>query len=140
MAELLKGAAVAEAINQRSKTEIEKLNLQNIFPTLAILRVGAREDDLAYEKGAIKRCEKVGVQVRQLILPEEVSQEALLGEISALNEDADIHGVLIFMPLPKHLDGEAVRRALSPEKDIDGITSGSLAGVFTGSGEGFAPC
>lgn len=140
MATLLKGAAVADAINERSKTDIPALAERGITPTLAMVRVGSRGDDIAYENGASKRCDKVGVKVKSIVLPEDVTQSGLLETIEDLNRDRLVHGVLIFMPLPKHLDGEAVRRALLPEKDVDGITSGSLAGVFTGSGEGFAPC
>ena len=140
MAELLKGAPVAEAINERSAELLNRLKARGITPTLAMLRVGEREDDIAYENGAAKRCEKVGVQVRRVTLPENVSQNELEEEIRRLNEETDVHGVLMFMPLPKQLDSAAARRILSPAKDVDGITDGSLVGVFTGSGEGFAPC
>lgn len=140
MAELLKGAPVAEAINERSAELLNRLKARGITPTLAMLRVGEREDDIAYENGAAKRCEKVGVQVRRVTLPENVSQNELEEEIRRLNEDTDVHGVLMFMPLPKQLDSAAARMILSPAKDVDGITDGSLAGVFTGRGEGFAPC
>lgn len=105
-----------------------------------MLRVGEREDDLAYERGATKRCEKVGVAVRHVTLTEDITQAELSEEIRRLNSDESVHGVLMFMPLPGHLDGAAARRSLSPEKDVDGITDGSLTGVFTGSREGFAPC
>lgn len=140
MAIELKGAPVAAAINERTQKELQALLELSIMPTLAILRVGEREDDLAYENGAVKRCEKVGVAVSRVTLPEGITQDELLKKISDLNNDKKIHGVLILMPLPKQLDGEAVRRILSPEKDVDGITDGSMAGVFTGSGAGFAPC
>jgi len=140
MAKLLKGAEVAAAINERSISQLNLLKDTGISPTLAIVRVGEREDDIAYENGAVKRCEKVGVEVSHIVLPDNVTQEELISEIEKLNMDHSVHGVLIFMPLPKNLDSEAVRRALSPEKDVDGITDGSLAGVFTGSGEGFSPC
>ncbi len=136
----LKGAPVAAAIDERSQKELTALLERGISPTLAIVRVGEREDDLAYENGAVKRCEKVGVAVSRIALPENISQTELLKKIEALNSDRLIHGILILMPLPKHLDGERVRLALSPDKDVDGITDGSLAGVFTGSGKGFPPC
>lgn len=140
MAIELKGAPVAAAINERAQKALEELSAQGILPTLAVLRVGEREDDIAYETGAIKRCEKVGVGVQRHILAETVSQAELMETIQRLNTDPTVHGVLILLPLPRHLDGEAARRALSPEKDVDGITSGSLAGVFSGSSEGFPPC
>lgn len=140
MAELLKGAAVVAAMNEKLSAEVAELKAKGVNPTLAILRVGERDDDISYEKGAMKRCETVGVAVRNVVLPADVSQDELMKNVEALNDDKNVHGVLIFRPLPKHLDEEAVRKALKPEKDVDGITDGSLAGVFTGSGEGFAPC
>lgn len=140
MAIELKGAPVAAAINERSQAELRKLLERGITPTLAIVRIGEREDDLAYESGAVRRCEKVGVAVRRELLPENASQDELLKRICELNEDSSVHGILVLMPLPKHMDNETVRNALSPEKDIDGITDGSLTGIFTGSGRGFTPC
>lgn len=140
MAELLKGAAVVAALNEKMIAEINDLKAKSITPTLAILRVGERDDDISYEKGAMKRCDTVGVAVKNVILPADVTQDVLLKNVDALNKDKSVHGVLIFRPLPKHLDEEAVRQALLPAKDIDGITDGSLAGVFTGNGNGFPPC
>lgn len=140
MAEILKGAEVVAALNERMTAEVAGLKAEGITPTLAILRVGERADDVSYEKSAMKRCETVGVAVKNIVLPADTSQETLMAEVERLNRDASVHGVLVFRPLPRHLDGEALRRALAPEKDIDGITDGSLAGVFTGSGDGFAPC
>jgi methylenetetrahydrofolate dehydrogenase (NADP+)/methenyltetrahydrofolate cyclohydrolase len=140
MAKLLSGKDVVAAMNEKLTAEVETLKSKGISPTLAILRVGERPDDISYEKGATKRCETVGVGVKNVVLPADVTQEELMKNIEVLNNDKNVHGVLIFRPLPKHLDDEAVRKALRPEKDIDGITDGSLAGVFTGSGEGYAPC
>ena len=140
MAVELKGAPVAAAIDERSRAGIAALAEKGITPMLALMRVGEREDDIAYENGAVKRCERVGVAYQKVTLPENVSQETLLAEIYKLNQDASVHGVLLFLPLPKRFDGGAVRAALAPEKDIDGVTEGSLAGVFTGSGRGFSPC
>ncbi|SHH48727.1 methylenetetrahydrofolate dehydrogenase (NADP+) / methenyltetrahydrofolate cyclohydrolase [Sporobacter termitidis DSM 10068] len=140
MAELLKGAAVVAALNEKMTAEITNLKSKGVSPTLAILRVGERPDDISYEKGAMKRCETVGVAVKNIVLPADVTQDVLIQNVESLNNDKGVHGVLIFRPLPKHLDEEAVRKALKPEKDIDGITDGSLAGVFTGNGNGFPPC
>ena len=140
MADLLKGAEVVAALGEKMAKDIEELKQKGVTPTLAILRVGERPDDISYEKGATKRCETVGVAVKSIVLPLEVSQDELMQNVESLNNDDSVHGVLIFRPLPKNLDEEAVCAALKPEKDIDGITEGSLAGVFTGSGKGFAPC
>ncbi len=140
MAQLLKGAEVVSALNERIKAEVSALVSRGVVPTLAILRVGDKPDDLAYERGAIKRAETVGVAVKQIVLPETVSQESLLAEIERINADDTIHGCLMLRPLPRHIDDLRAREALLPEKDIDGITEGSLAGVFAGTHRGFPPC
>ncbi len=140
MAELLKGAPVTAALNEKLQGEVAELSKLGVLPGLAILRVGEREDDLAYERGALKRCNTIGIAVKQVVLPADVTQAELLGVINDLNEDRTVHGVLIFQPLPKHLDAEAVRAALKPEKDVDGITDGSMAGVFSGRQIGYPPC
>ena len=140
MAQLLKGAEVVSALNDKIKSDVVTLVSRGVMPTLAILRVGEKPDDLAYERGAVKRAETVGVAVRQIALPETVSQEALLAEIAKINLDDTIHGCLMLRPLPKHIDDMRAREALLPEKDVDGITDGSLAGVFTGTKRGFPPC
>ena len=140
MAQLLKGAEVVSALNERIKADVSALVSRGVLPTLAILRVGEKPDDLAYERGAIKRAETVGVAIKQIVLPETVSQESLLAEIERINADGTIHGCLMLRPLPKHIDDLRAREALLPEKDIDGITEGSLAGVFSGTKRGFPPC
>ena len=140
MATLLRGAEVVSALNEKVQTDVRALTARGVVPTLAILRVGEKPDDLAYERGAMKRAETVGVSIRQIVLPETVTQEALLSEIAQINTDDSIHGCLMLRPLPKHIDDSVVREALLPEKDIDGITQGSLAGVFAGTKRGFPPC
>lgn len=140
MAEILKGAPVTEALNARMIADVAALKEKGIVPTLAILRVGERPDDVSYERGAVKRCALVDVEVKNVVLPADVDQSSLMAALDDLNCDDKVHGILVFRPLPKHLDGEAVRAAMKPEKDIDGITDGSLAGVFTNTSVGFAPC
>lgn len=140
MSLLLKGADVVAALNEKMISDIEALKTKGVSPTLAILRVGERPDDISYEKNATKRCDAVGVTVKNVLFPADVGQDMLMQSVASLNNDDSVHGVLIFRPLPKHLDESAVCAALRPEKDVDGITEGSLAGVFTGSGKGFAPC
>lgn len=140
MAEILKGAPVTAALNEKMTRKVEELKGKGVNPTLAILRVGQRPDDLSYETGAMKRCAAVGVEVKSVVLPADVSQEDFDAALTALNEDDSVHGILMFRPLPKHLDNEKARQMLNPAKDIDGCTDGSLAGVFTNTKVGFAPC
>ncbi len=139
-AEILKGAAVAAALNEKTKLMVAELAAAGIVPTLAVVRVGERGDDIAYERGILKRCTAVGVEPKQVILPEDINNNELIDTLCKLNSDDSVHGILVFMPLPTHMDEKAVRAAIAPEKDVDGVTEGSAAGVYTGSGIGFAPC
>ena len=140
MATILKGAPVVAAMNEANAARCTALKARGVTPTLAVVRVGARPDDLSYEKGVLTRCGKVGVEVKQFLLPEDAAQDALLEVIRKINADPSIHGCLLFRPLPKQFDDRTIRAALAPEKDIDGITDGSLAGVFTNSAIGYPPC
>ena len=140
MAKQLLGKEVNAQLNERIKADVAALKEKGIEPTLGIIRVGEREDDLSYERGATKRCETLGVSYKKYVLPVEASQEDVLRVIDEVNKDPQIHGVLLFRPLPKHLDEEKIINALAPEKDVDGITDGSLAGVFAGKALGYAPC
>ena len=140
MATILKGAPVVAAMNERNAALCEQLKAKGITPTLAVVRVGEREDDLSYERGVMTRCGKVGVAVRQFVLPADATQEQLLRVLDEVNTDDGIHGCLLFRPLPKQFDDRTVRAALRPEKDIDGITDGSLAGVFTNTAVGYPLC
>lgn len=140
MATILKGAPVVAAMNERNAALCEQLKAKGITPTLAMVRVGEREDDLSYERGVIARCGKVGVEVKQFLLPADASQDDLLNVIAEVNAEDTIHGCLLFRPLPKQFNDRTVRAALAPEKDIDGITDDSLAGVFTNTDLGYAPC
>ena len=122
MAQILKGAPVVAAMNEANAARCAALKEKGIVPTLAVVRVGAREDDISYEKGIVTRCGKVGVEVRQFHLAEDVTQEELLDVIRQINGDASVHGCLIFRPLPKRFDDRRVQEALAPEKDVDGFS------------------
>ena len=140
MAEVLKGKPVVDAMVARMQGETAKLAERGIIPTLCIVRVGERPDDLSYERGAVKRCDSVGIRVKHLVLPTDVTQAEFDKAFTAVNEDPAIHGILLFRPLPKQLDGERARQMLNPAKDVDGCTDASLAGVFTNTKIGFPPC
>ena len=140
MSVILKGAPVVAAMNEANAARCAALREKGVVPTLAVVRVGAREDDLSYEKGVMARCAKVGVEVKQFLLPADAAQEELLGVIACINADPSIHGCLLFRPLPRQFDDRTVRAARAPEKAIDGITDGSLAGVFSNTALGYPPC
>lgn len=140
MAKIFKGKEVADALTEKLKTQVEALRAAGVIPTLCIFRVGERPDDLAYERGATKRAQLAGVEVRNVILPSDVDQETFDRKLKEVNEDPAIHGILLFRPLPGHLDNERARQMLNPAKDVDGCTDLSLAGVFTNTKTGFPPC
>ena len=138
--QVMKGAPVAKALTERLVPQVEALAEKGVRPTLAIVRVGEREDDLSYERGATKRADKVGLGLRKFVLPADCPQEQLMHVINEVNEDSSIHGCLMFRPLPKTLDEAAACAALDPAKDVDCITTGSLYGVFANRPLGFPPC
>ena len=140
MTELLRGAPVAADLTEDVAARAASLAGRGVVPTLVVLRVGERPDDLSYERAAVKRCEKVGVAVRVLALPEDAGTEVLLAAVRDVNENPAVHGCLIMRPLPAHVDEAAVCAALDPAKDVDGVTAGSLYGVFAAHAVGFPPC
>lgn len=140
MAIVLKGAPVAEALTDKLAQRARLLTAGGVTPTLAIIRVGERPDDLAYERGAMKRCEKIGVRVVRFLLGKAYTQDELLHTIRRINEDAGIHGCLMFRPLASSADELAACALLASKKDVDCITDSAMAGVFTGCGTSFPPC
>lgn len=140
MSELMLGLPVAKAINERLLPQIAELKAKGTCPKLAILRVGVRPDDLSYERGALKRCDTLGIEAEVIQVPDVATTESLIAAVQDLNARDDVHGVLMFRPLPRSIDQEAVCEALDPAKDVDCLTSGSLYGVFANKPRGFAPC
>ena len=140
MAQLLKGAPVAAAITENLIVRAEALRQSGVEPKLAMLRIGARVDDVVYEHAAARRCESVGICTERTVLPADCAEEDVILELRRINADDTIHGCLMFRPLPKHLNERRICEALSPLKDVDGMTFASLTTVFTRSGEGYAPC
>lgn len=140
MPELLKGAPAARALTEQLTTEAEALKAQGFAPCLCVIRLGERPDDIAYENGISKRCESTGIALRRLTLDADADTETVLNAVRQMNADSTVHGVLIMRPLPRHVDDAAVCAALDPRKDVDGITAGSMAMVYSGRGDGFAPC
>ena len=138
--QILKGKDVAEALGNQLNSRAIKLKKHGIEPGLGIIRVGQRPDDISYEKGITKRALYTGVKVYTREFPEDATEQEVLGAINLMNNDENIHGIMIFRPLPSHIDDNAIRKSLNPEKDIDGITDMSMAGIYAGSDIGFSPC
>ena len=136
--ELLKGVTVANRITEEIRQEME--GWRAAIPHLAIVRIGEREDDLSYERGAIKRMEKIGFRHTVFAFPADITNEEFQAEFDQINLNEDIDGILLFRPLPKHIDGKAVEEKIDPRKDLDGISPRNLAKVFAGDTTGYAPC
>ena len=137
MAKQLLGKEVTAALNEKIKARADELRSKGIEPTLGIVRCGEDPSDLAYEKGAVKRAEAVGINVVKHLLPRDVSKEDLLAKIDEINADSSIHGVLMFRPLPEQLkaDETEICNHLLAAKDIDCMTSFQCR-RFHGQGSG----
>lgn len=139
MSKLLLGKPVADAMTEDLAVRVEALKAAGVQPVLAIVRVGERPDDLSYERGVTKRAQSVGVDVRPFVLAEDADQQQLEAVIRQVNQDASIHGCLMFRPLPERLDEDAACALLAPEKDVDAVSPAALAGVFADLQGAFAP-
>lgn len=140
MALILHGAPVAGAMAELLRPRLAALEERGLCPTLAVVRVGERPDQLSYERAAARRCAALGIAFQAFALPEDCGQEKLIETIEEINRDEGIHGCMLLRPLPAGMDEYAVCRALRPEKDVDGMTPASLSAVFSGRGEGYPPC
>lgn len=140
MAKLLTGAPVAQAVSDWIMEKTAILKERGVVPTVAIVRVGERAADLSYERGFTKKAESLGIQVKKQVLPPDVTEQELLAALDVVNKDPEIHGCLLFRPLPSHLNTRAVLCALRPDKDIDAMTGASMGGLITQDHEGFPPC
>ena len=136
----LRGMPVVKQIAADASLQVEELKKKGIEPKLAVVRVGEREDDLSYERGLLKRFDAVGALVESVVFPLDVTQEELEAGIKKLNEDDKVHGILVFRPLPKHLDEEVIKEMVAPMKDVDCMGSANTAHVFAQDGKGHAPC
>lgn len=140
MAFLLRGEPAAENVRRRIIKKCEILQRRGVVPTLGIVRVGARGNDIAYERGAMKQAQKLGIKVKQITLAEEITGEELCRELQKINADSDIHGCLIFRPLPNRFNEAEILEILKPEKDVDVITAASMGRMVTGADNEYAPC
>lgn len=139
MAYFLSGVETAKAITENLRGQVEAMAGR---PCLATVRMGNKDAGVSYELSILKRCQKAGIEVRQVVIAEDAPEEELLNWICALNANREVHGILVFRPLPKHIDENAVRRALASHKDVDGITDWNMANLYSGNNRPrlFPPC
>lgn len=136
--ELLKGLPVANAINEKLMEQVK--SIEGPLPHLAIIRVGERPDDCSYERGAVKKMDKVGVRCTTYTFDADIDNETFQAEFDKINENPDIDGILMLRPLPKQLDEKQIENKIDPRKDLDGISPLNLAKVYAGDESGYAPC
>lgn len=125
-AQIIDGKSIAQGIREELRGEVARLKEQGIVPGLAAVLVGENPASKIYVNMKAKACDEVGLYSEKHHLPEETTQEELLELVQRLNEDERIHGILIQLPLPSHLDQDVVLEAVSPRKDVDGFHSVNL--------------
>jgi methylenetetrahydrofolate dehydrogenase (NADP+)/methenyltetrahydrofolate cyclohydrolase len=140
MTEILKGKPVAQALNDKIKDEVASLKAKGITPSIGIVRVGDRTDDIAYENNIKKNCEYTGINCSIFQVDPDTSLEKYSALIKQLNADKSIYGILPFRPLPKHLNEEVLKNIIDPKKDIDCVNPVNLQKVFCGEMDSFTPC
>lgn len=140
MPKLLSGVPVSEDLCRRIRSGTALLREREILPTVGIVRVGARPEDLSYERGFTRRAQSLGIAVTRTLLPEDVSESELIQVLQEINDSRRIHGCLLFRPLPDQLNTQAVLSTLRPEKDIDSMTSASMGALVARGSAGFPPC
>ena len=136
--EILKGLPVANAINEKLMEQVK--SIEGPLPHLAIIRVGERPDDCSYERGAVKKMDKVGVRCTTYTFDADIEKKNFQAEFDKINENPDIDGILMLRPLPKQLDEKQIENKIDPGKDLDGISPLNLAKVYAGDESGYAPC
>ncbi len=138
--QIIKGKPVTDKISEELIKEVDLLVKEGINPKLTIVRVGARSDDLSYERGALKRCQNIGITTEVLELAEDITQEEYIDVLKRVNDDKNVNGILCFRPLPKHLNEEVIKYVIAPEKDVDCFSPINSAKVMEGDKSGFPPC
>ncbi len=139
MAEVLKGNVVAAKIKEDIIERIKNLEANNKYPTLGIVRLGDNPSDVSYEKSIIKNCDALGIKSKVFEKETSMTTEELSSFIEELNNDKEISAILLFRPLPKHIDEEKIRNVISPAKDVDCMHPLNLEKIFEGDMSGFSP-
>lgn len=133
------GKAVAKSIREGLKEEVDRLKKEDIYPGLAVVLVGDNPASMIYVKNKGEACRAAGIYSEEHRLPEDTKESELLELINRLNNDPRIHGILVQLPLPSHIDKDRVLKSISPEKDVDGFHEINMGRLLTGQ-EGLVPC
>ncbi len=137
---LIEGQPISEAVYAECEQELAKLKVKGLVPGLAVVLVGEDPASKAYVGAKDRKCKELGLHSVKIEKDADISQEELLSQIDTLNADDSIHGILVQMPLPKHLSEEEVIRRIDPNKDVDGLHPVNVAKLAMDDSTGFAPC
>lgn len=136
---IIDGKQIAGAIREEIKVEVDALKKQGYCPGLAVILVGENPGSMSYVKGKAKACEEAGIYSEVICKPDTITQEELLNLIDTLNHDDRIHGILVQLPLPAHIDEAAVIHAIAPDKDVDGFHPVNVGNMMIGT-NCYLPC
>ncbi|MBU3806115.1 MAG: bifunctional methylenetetrahydrofolate dehydrogenase/methenyltetrahydrofolate cyclohydrolase FolD [Candidatus Fournierella pullistercoris] len=139
MAQIISGKELAQQVKNRVSQQVIQLKEKGIYPCLAVVLVGKNPASMTYVRGKEKDCQQCGIESRVIHLPEDTGQQALLELLHSLAVDSQVHGILVQLPLPAHLDEQAVIEAIPPEKDVDGFTPVNVGRMMIGQ-SCFLPC
>ncbi|OGS92340.1 MAG: bifunctional methylenetetrahydrofolate dehydrogenase/methenyltetrahydrofolate cyclohydrolase [Gallionellales bacterium GWA2_60_18] len=139
VAQIIDGKAIAQEVRAEWKVRADALKARGITPGLAVIIVGEDAASKVYVANKVKACAELGLHSEHIALPADTSEAALLAQIAALNADPKIHGILVQLPVPKHIDSSKVLEAISPDKDVDGFHPVNV-GLLTTGNMRFAPC
>lgn len=137
---ILSAKPVVQEMKSRLQEEVAQLQTAGVTPTMGIIRVGSRPDDVYYEQSIIKNCQSIGIAAKTYELDAGIEMPAFIEVLRAVNADREVHGILIFRPLPQQLDENVIKHIIDPDKDIDCMSPLNLAKVFEGDMQGLVPC
>ena len=138
-AKIIDGKAIAQEVRTEWKARADALKARGTTPGLAVIIVGEDPASKVYVANKVKACAELGLHSEHIVLSADTPEATLLARIAALNSDARIHGILVQLPVPKHIDSSKVLNAISPEKDVDGFHPVNVGALVTGNMR-FAPC
>lgn len=138
-AKIIDGKVLAAEVKATAAEQAAELKKQGVTPCLVVFLVGEDPASAVYVRGKAKDCEECGIESRVQKMPAETSEEILLAEIQAANDDPSVHGILVQLPLPKHIDERKVIETINPDKDVDGFTPVNIGRLQIGE-DSFVPC
>jgi len=137
---LIDGGAIGRLVRRDVAAEVERLKALGITPGLSVVLVGDDPASAVYVRSKGKACEEAGMRGETIRLPAETTENALLAQVDRLNADPNVHGILVQMPLPRHIAADKVIRRIRPEKDVDGFHPVNVGKLSIGERDGFVPC